>query len=403
MKILMLSPQPFFTPRGTPISVYQRLEACSALNYEVDLLTYHVGTDVSMPGLTIHRCWGPARIDHVPIGPSLIKIFLDFILCMKACWMLARGRYDILHTHEEAAFMGLALAPIFRIPHLYDMHSRLSQQLAHSRFGRFTPAVKLFAWLERLAVKRSAGVITIGSDLAEYVGSIRCNTPYCTIENMAIRSSEVISPDLVSELETRYGIGDQLRIVYTGTFEPYQGLELLFESARIVCKRRPDSLFIMVGGRPEQIAYWQGQMKAAGIDHHFKFTGILPLAEAISFLEVADILVSPRTKGLSIPLKIYSYLHSGTVIVATDIEAHTQLLDESIAVITPTQPAAFGAAIVEIANDEVRRKEIGRQAAEFARVHFDATTYQERVKLIMEAVLNPRFQSAELDRSILIE
>ena len=29
MKILMISPQPFFEPRGTPISVYQRLEALS--------------------------------------------------------------------------------------------------------------------------------------------------------------------------------------------------------------------------------------------------------------------------------------------------------------------------------------------------------------------------------------
>ena len=39
MKILMISPQPFFEPRGTPISVYQRLEALSALGHEIDLVT----------------------------------------------------------------------------------------------------------------------------------------------------------------------------------------------------------------------------------------------------------------------------------------------------------------------------------------------------------------------------
>lgn len=53
MKILMISPEPFFEPRGTPISVYQRLQALSALGYQVDLLTYHVGQDVDIPGLTI--------------------------------------------------------------------------------------------------------------------------------------------------------------------------------------------------------------------------------------------------------------------------------------------------------------------------------------------------------------
>ena len=39
MKILMVAPQPFFEPRGTPISVYQRLEALSALGHHIDLLT----------------------------------------------------------------------------------------------------------------------------------------------------------------------------------------------------------------------------------------------------------------------------------------------------------------------------------------------------------------------------
>ena len=39
MKILMLAPEPFFQPRGTPISVYQRIKALSALGHEVDLAT----------------------------------------------------------------------------------------------------------------------------------------------------------------------------------------------------------------------------------------------------------------------------------------------------------------------------------------------------------------------------
>src|SRR5687767_5262297 len=55
MKILMISPQPFFEPRGTPISVYQRLEALSALGHEIDLITYHVGKDVDFPNVKIHR------------------------------------------------------------------------------------------------------------------------------------------------------------------------------------------------------------------------------------------------------------------------------------------------------------------------------------------------------------
>ena len=71
MKILMLAPQPFFEPRGTPFSVLGRLKALSALGHEVDLLTYHVGQDVDVPGAVIHRTPKIWFIKSVKIGPSL--------------------------------------------------------------------------------------------------------------------------------------------------------------------------------------------------------------------------------------------------------------------------------------------------------------------------------------------
>ena len=84
MKILMISPQPFFEPRGTPISVYQRLEALSALGHEIDLVTYHVGKDVEFPNVKIHRVREVKMIQHVRIGPSRAKILLDVLMFFKA-------------------------------------------------------------------------------------------------------------------------------------------------------------------------------------------------------------------------------------------------------------------------------------------------------------------------------
>ena len=37
MKILMIAPEPFFEPRGTPFSEYYRIRALSALGHEIDL------------------------------------------------------------------------------------------------------------------------------------------------------------------------------------------------------------------------------------------------------------------------------------------------------------------------------------------------------------------------------
>ena len=43
MHILMIAPEPFFEPRGTPFSEYHRLRALSSLGHTVDLVTYPCG------------------------------------------------------------------------------------------------------------------------------------------------------------------------------------------------------------------------------------------------------------------------------------------------------------------------------------------------------------------------
>ncbi len=163
MKILMISPQPFFEARGTPISVYQRLEALSALGHHIDLVTYHVGKDVEFPNVKIHRVRNIKAIQHVRIGPSRAKILLDVLVFFKAIQLLLSKRYDVIHSHEEACFFSMFLAWVFRTRHLYDMHSVLSRQLGNFDFGNKTIFVKIFAVLESMVLKSCDAVITVGS------------------------------------------------------------------------------------------------------------------------------------------------------------------------------------------------------------------------------------------------
>jgi hypothetical protein len=73
MHILMIAPEPFFEPRGTPFSEFHRIKALIALGHTVDLVTYPFGRDVEMPGLTVIRCLRPPLVKHVRIGPSWAK------------------------------------------------------------------------------------------------------------------------------------------------------------------------------------------------------------------------------------------------------------------------------------------------------------------------------------------
>src|SRR6266498_4810933 len=144
MRILMIAPQPFFTPRGTPFSIRARIQGLAALGHSVDLVTYHAGEDISLPGLRIYRTpWIP-WVRKVPIGPSCTKVFLDILLFGLALSRLFSQRYDVIHTHEEAGLVGAIFARWVRAQHLYDMHSSLPQQFANFNTYNYALIVKLF-------------------------------------------------------------------------------------------------------------------------------------------------------------------------------------------------------------------------------------------------------------------
>ena len=71
MKALVVAPEPFFTPRGTPFSVYYRTLVMAELGVEIDFLTYGEGEAVDIPGVRFHRIPRVAILGPVPVGPSL--------------------------------------------------------------------------------------------------------------------------------------------------------------------------------------------------------------------------------------------------------------------------------------------------------------------------------------------
>lgn len=395
MKILTISPQPFLQPRGTPISVYQRAQALSSLGHTTDLLTYHVGQNVNIPGVKIHRIPNVPFIKDVKIGPSLAKLFLDILIFWKALTMLARSRYDLIHSHEEAGFFCIILAAMFRTRHLYDMHSSLPGQLENFNFGNHWPIVKLFKLLERWLITTCDGVITIGADLEAYVIDMNPSVKEVKIENLPINSDgPPVDEEAVEKLRAKLDLNGRLPIVYTGTFEPYQGLDLLIECAKIVKEHNPEVSFVLVGGKPEQVTYWQNEVRESSLEDCIIFAGTVPLEEAETYLQLAEILISPRTGGLSVPLKIYSYLYAGKPIVATNLYSHTQILTDETAVLVKPEKEALAQGILRLIRSPQLRRKMGLRALELAKEKYSTANYLKKLDQICKT-LQPAGQVAE--------
>src|SRR5258708_36233029 len=190
MRILMISPQPFFESRGAPFCVYQHIKALLTLGYEVDLVTYHLGKDVNLPGLRIFRAPRLPLIHSVKPGPSLAKIPLDAAVFFTALWRLCVGRYRYLHAHEEGAFMGILLSAVFGCKHLYYMHCDLPDLVASSLKDYKSLKVRLLVcivdFVQKLMVRGAKAVITFYPELETMARNIAPAKPIYLIFPRAV-------------------------------------------------------------------------------------------------------------------------------------------------------------------------------------------------------------------------
>lgn len=380
----MIAPEPFFEPRGTPFSEYHRIRALLALGHTVDLVTYPFGRDVEMPGLRVVRCLRPPFIRSIGIGPSWTKVPLDFTLSLTALRLALTTRYDAVHSHEEGGAIGLVLAPLLGVPHLYDMHSSLPQQI--SNFGQADKRwlTRIFTWLEKHMVRRSKVVIVICPQLEEVVRAVDPDARPVLIEN-APGSGDLPVAGSGAAVRASLGVApDAPMVLYTGTFEHYQGLDLLFASMAIALKSVPGAKLVLAGGQPAQIETARAEAARAGLGDAVIFAGQRPSEEIPAYLDAATALVSPRSTGINTPLKIYQYLRSGRPIVATRLLTHTQVLDDSTAILTDADPAAYAQGIVDALTDRARAERVARDAQTMAETKYSYEAYLDKTRIAVD-------------------
>jgi glycosyltransferase involved in cell wall biosynthesis len=143
---------------------------------------------------------------------------------------------------------------------------------------------------------------------------------------------------------------------------------------------------LLVGGKEEQVKEMKEKAQCQGVSDYFIFTGTVPFDAVADYIDIADVLVSPRTKGSNTPLKIYSYLKSGKPIVATNLLTHTQVLNHDVAVLTEPTAKAFAEGILLILNDGGLRSTLSQNAKKLAEEKYSYSIYLEKTREVLEAV-----------------
>jgi glycosyltransferase involved in cell wall biosynthesis len=375
MRVLLISPQPFFSVRGTPIAVRRLAETLCADGHEVDLLTFPFGEDVSIDGLRILRCRRFPGVRRVGIGFSIAKLLQDVMLAWEL-WRLGKPwRYDVVHAVEESVYPALLLRRRHRAAVIYDMDSSLADQMAgtHRVFRTLLPITKR---IERWAIRSVDLVAPVCPDLAHYAATVRDSRDVVVLHDAPLDGLEAADPvEGLWDAET----GDRCLALYVGNLEAYQGIDLMVDA---MGRLPPDSPIrvVVVGGAKADVERYRSIVSQGGLGGRIRFVGPRPLEALRSVLSEADILLSPRTQGNNTPLKLYSYMDSGRAILATRLRTHTQVLDDSTALLVEPEPRAFARGLVRLAEDEELRRRLAASAKRRVTHNYSLAAFNDRVR-----------------------
>jgi glycosyltransferase involved in cell wall biosynthesis len=393
VRILLLAPQPFFQARGTPIAVKTVLEFLSSRGHIVDALTYHEGSDIDIPNCRIHRIPRLPGVRNIRPGFSLKKLVCDVAMFGTCARMMRRTRYDLVHAVEESAFIAAAMKSVTGVPYVYDMDSSLAEQLLDA-LPRLKPVAPLLRRLEAIAVRRSAGVLTVcvaledvahGHDPATTVGRVEDTT---------------LLPPGTSNNGNRHLPAETAGApvaMYVGNLEHYQGIDLLLEGFRHTLDQMHEARLVIVGGQAADIARYGERAVALGIRQAVHFLGPKPVSALGDLLREADVLVSPRLKGLNTPMKIYSYLDSGTAVLATRLRTHTQVLDDRTAYLVDPEPLALGTGLATLLKDDSLREGLAARAKDHVQREFTPEAARRKLESFY-ATIEARLAGADMRR-----
>lgn len=179
---------------------------------------------------------------------------------------------------------------------------------------------------------------------------------------------------------------DTLQIGYTGHLHQGRGIEIIVESAR----RLPQYDFHIIGGTDGDIAYWQQQMVG-----NLHFHGFIDPGMVHQVRGRCDVLMMPYQTNLLLPhskantsvwmspMKLFEYMSSRKVIVASDLPVLREVLNEEMAVLVPpAEPDAWVKAIRRC-EDSKFRESLAQNAYRSFLEHY---TWEKRAQKVLQGI-----------------
>lgn len=293
---------------------------------------------------------------------------------------------DLIHAHSPV-LVGLPALRVARrrgLPFVYEVRD-LWENASVDR-GRFQEGSVLYSGarqLETHVLRQADAVVTICESLRLELAARAGRPDKVRLVANGV-DTDAFTPKQRSEAAVeRYGLAGKRVVLYAGTFQPYEGLELLLRALPGILRRVPETQVVIAGGsgaRPGQRSESSGgtperaladTISALGMQERVTMTGLVPHDAVGELYALADVVVYPRvltrTTALTTPLKPLEAMAAGRAVVVSDLPPMRELVQDGTTGLhfSAGDAQALAEKCLAVLESTQLRESLGRAAREY--------------------------------------
>lgn len=317
----------------------------------------------------------------IPYNGAVARVLFGPLAASRVRQWISGGDFDVLHLHEPAIpSLSLLACSIAEGPLVGTFHAAAPRQKV---------AFAIAPFLEPVIEKLRARIAV--SEVARETLRIHLDTDAVVIPNG-------ISVNFFSTAPANPQWQKPLNIGFIGRFsEPRKGLDVLLQALPNIARVIPD-FKVLIAGPGEGIEPMQSVNPS--LRNKLIFLGRINDQEKAMFLKSLDLYVAPNTGGESFGIILTEAMAAGVPIVASDIPAFRQLLDDgNYGVLFENENSdQLAAKIIELCKNKEMRERYAARGAERAlrfdwnqvgdeimNVYLHAQSQDEKVTLVSES------------------
>ncbi|MFE2230499.1 glycosyltransferase family 4 protein [Streptomyces kronopolitis] len=362
MKIGIVCPYAWDVPGGVQFHIRDLAEHLIRLGHEVSVLA-PADDDTPLPPYVVSA----GRAVPVPYNGSVARLNFGLLSAARVRRWLQHGAFDVIHIHEPASpSLGLltcwaAQGPIVATFHTSNPRSRAMI----AAYPILQPALEKIR--ARIAVSEYAR-----RTLVEHLGGDAVVIPN------GVDVGFFASAEPKAEWQGR-------TIGFIGRIdEPRKGLPVLMKALPAILAEVPDARLLVAGRGDEEeaVAALPAEMRS-----RVEFLGMVSDEDKARLLRSVDLYVAPNTGGESFGIILVEAMSAGAPVLASDLDAFAQVLDQGEAgeLFTNEDAAALATAAVRLLGDPARLAELRERGSRHVR-RFDWSTVGADILAVYETV-----------------